>query len=119
MFYNNGEIPMSFKIVQPNETKKYFEFNPIIGYIQKQSRIDVWVKFTAEKDLGIYLNKYLTENNVYEIPFQMSVKEQVLPVLFVIKFKITSEKINIRPVELNFGTIFEGLSSRIEITLEN
>lgn len=74
VFYNNGEIPMSFKIVQPNETKKYFEFNPIIGYIQKQSRIDVWVKFTAEKDLGIYLNKYLTENNVYEIPFQMSVK---------------------------------------------
>ena len=38
---------MSFKIVQPNETKKYFEFNPIIGYIQKQSRIDVWIKFSA------------------------------------------------------------------------
>ncbi len=39
--------------------------------------------------------------------------------MFTIKFKITSEKINIKPVELNFGTIFEGLSSKIEITLEN
>lgn len=55
----------------------------------------------------------MVDQNVYEIPFQMSVKEQVLPVTFNIKFKITSEKINIRPVELNFGTIFEGLSSKI------
>ena len=55
----------------------------------------------------------MVEHNVYQIPFQMSVKEQILPVTFTIKFKITSEKINIRPVELNFGAIFEGLSSKI------
>ena len=69
--------------------------------------------------MGIYLSKYLQGDNLYEIPFEMSVKEQVLPVGFVVRFKITSEKITIKPVELNFGTIFEGLSSKIEVTLEN
>ena len=50
---------MSFKMIQSNETKKYFEFNPVIGYIQKQSSIDIWIKFTADKDLTLYLKKFM------------------------------------------------------------
>jgi hypothetical protein len=42
-------MPMSFKVNQPQQTKKYFEFNPMIGYIQKQSKMDIWVKFIANK----------------------------------------------------------------------
>jgi hypothetical protein len=34
-FYNKSENPMSFKMSQSIETKKYIEFNPVIGYIQK------------------------------------------------------------------------------------
>lgn len=71
---------MSFKMLQAVETKKYIEFNPVIGYIQKESSIDVWIKFTADKDILIYLNKFMTDKNVYVIPFQMSLKEQALPV---------------------------------------
>lgn len=61
----------------------------------------------------------MVEKNLYVIPFQMTLKEQVLPVEFQIKFKITTDKINIRPAELNFGKIFEGLSSKIEVEFEN
>ncbi len=43
----------------------------------------------------------------------MTVKEQLLPVEFDIVFRITSDKLVIRPPELNFGRIFEGLSSKI------
>lgn len=91
---------------QGPETKKYFEFNPVIGYIQKESTIDIWVKLAADKDLPNFLSRYRHENDVYIIPFQMNVKEQVLPVEFDIRFKITSDRINIRPSELNFGKIF-------------
>ena len=45
----------------------------------------------------------------------MSVKEQILPVEFQFKFKITTDKISIHPPELNFGKVFEGLSSKIEV----
>ena len=56
---------MSFKVVQPQATKKYFEFSPVIGYVQKQSKIDIWVKFIASKQLQVHLNSYMTEDNVY------------------------------------------------------
>lgn len=35
------------------------------------------------------------------------------------QFRITSDRLSIRPAELNFGRIFEGLSSKIEVELEN
>lgn len=50
---------MSFKISQPQITKKYFEFSPVIGYIQKQAKIDIWVKFIANKELQMHLSNYL------------------------------------------------------------
>ena len=84
-------------MVQPPETKKYFEFNPVIGYIQKQSPLDVWVKLTADKDLPAFLQQYSQKKNIFTVPFQMSVKEQVLPVTFELNFKITSDRVIVKP----------------------
>jgi hypothetical protein len=86
-----------------------------VGYIQKQSSLDVWIKFTADKDIVIYLSKFMQDKNNYRIPFQMTVKEQLLPVDFSVSFRITSDRLSIRPAELNFGRIFEGFSSKIEV----
>lgn len=91
----------------------------MVGYIQKQASLDIWVKFTADKDIVIYLSKFMEDRNNYRIPFQMTVKEQLLPVDFSVQFRITSDRLSIRPAELNFGRIFEGLSSKIEVELEN
>lgn len=91
----------------------------MVGYIQKQASLDIWVKFTADKDIVIYLSKFMEDKNNYRIPFQMTVKEQLLPVDFSVLFRITSDRLSIRPAELNFGRIFEGLSSKIEVELEN
>ena len=102
-------------MVQPPETKKYFEFNPVIGYIQKQSSLDVWIKFTADKDLPAFLQQFSSQPQLFTVPFQMQVKEQVLPVIFQLQFRITSDRVTIRPPELNFGKLFEGLSSKIEV----
>ena len=93
-------------MIQPPETKKYFEFNPVIGYIQKQASLEVWIKFTADKDLPSFLGQYAVKPSLFKIPFQMTVKEQVLPVTFDLQFKITSDRVTIRPLELNFGKIF-------------
>jgi hypothetical protein len=81
-FYNRSEGPVSFKMLQSPETKKYFEFNPVIGYIQKQASLDVWLKLSADKDLPSFLSHYSPESGLFRVPFQMSIKEQVLPVSF-------------------------------------
>lgn len=64
------------------------------------------MKFTADKDIVIYLSKFMREKNSYCIPFQMTVKEQLLPVEFSLRFRVTSDRLTIRPPELNFGRIF-------------
>ena len=75
-----GYVTISYYKCSYYSHKKYFEFNPVIGYIQKESSLDIWVKFTADKDIVIYLNKFMEDKNNYRIPFQMTVKEQLLPV---------------------------------------
>ena len=49
----------------------------------------------------------------------MIVKEQVLPVDFKLRFRVTTDHVIVRPPELNFGRLYEGLSSRVEVELEN
>lgn len=117
--HNSGDISMSFKVNQPAPTRKFFEFNPVVGYIQKQSRIDIWVKFSASRELTSALAQYMIEDGLYSIPFEFSIKEQILPVTFQIRFKITSDSVIVSPAELNFGSIFEGLSSKIEVSFIN
>lgn len=39
----------------------------------------------------------MEEKNHYRIPFQMIVKEQLLPVDFIIEFRFTSDRLNIKP----------------------
>lgn len=48
----------------------------------------------------------MVSDNIYEIPFEIEIKDQVLPVKFTIRFKITSDQVIINPSNLNFGTIF-------------
>ena len=42
---------MKVQIIAPKETNNFFEFNPMLGYIQANSKFEVWVKMSAEKEL--------------------------------------------------------------------
>jgi hypothetical protein len=90
-------MPMSFKVTQPPDSRKNFEFSPVIGYIQKQAKINIWVKFTAGRELEGQLAAYAKGAGQFEVPFEVEIKEQVLPVTFAIKFKITSDQVLITP----------------------
>lgn len=76
---------MKIQIVAPKETKNFFEFNPMLGYIQGNSSFEVWVKMSVEKDLLTLCHKYVTKENVFEIPFKLIGADQVVPVPFIIK----------------------------------
>lgn len=46
----------------------------MIGYVQKQAKIDIWVKFIASKELQVHLANYLKNDNIYIIPFEVEIK---------------------------------------------
>jgi len=63
---------MKTQIVAPKETKSFFQFNPLLGYIQGNSKFEVWVKMNADKDLLTLCAKYLdAKTGILNIPFKV------------------------------------------------
>lgn len=58
IFHNRSDNPMKVQVHQPPETKKFFEFNPVLGFVQNRSSIEVWVKVTVDDELPTYLEKH-------------------------------------------------------------
>ena len=70
IFFNRSPNPMKIQIIPPKETRNFFEFNPILGYIQGNSSFEIWVKLSTEKDILNYCSKYIKED-LLEIPFKV------------------------------------------------
>lgn len=116
--YNRYESPLKIEIQQPKETKKYIEFIPNIGFIQKYSKLSIWFRLNILKDIESYLQPFLF-GDVYVLPFTIVSKSQTIPVDFRIKFKITTNKLVITPTMIDFGNIYQGTGSKISVTLRN
>ena len=43
---------MKVQMQVPKESKSFFEFNPMLGFIQAQSQFEIWVKLRTEKNLA-------------------------------------------------------------------
>jgi len=104
--------------VQPKETRRFFEFNPILGFIQAHSSFEIWVKVNLSKEILQMCYKYINADEL-EIPFKLVCTDQVLPVEFTIKAKLSNGTINISPSHLDFGRLFKGTGSRLALTFEN
>ena len=70
VFFNRSANAMKIQIIPPKETKNFFEFNPILGYIQGNSSFEIWVKLSTEKDILNFCSKYIKED-LLEIPFKV------------------------------------------------
>ena len=70
VFFNRSPNPMKIQIIPPKETRNFFEFNPILGYIQGNSSFEIWVKMNTEKEILNYCSKYI-KDDLLEIPFKV------------------------------------------------
>ena len=86
---------MKINIHQPSDTKDFFEFNPLLGYIQGQSDFEIWMKITLQKNPQIYFKKYHRSEGEYEFQFKVTASDQIMPVPFKVKFKLTSDFVKI------------------------
>ena len=63
--------------------------------------------------------KYSTGENVLTIPFKLVAADQVLPVDFEIKVKMTTDKIQFIPSTLNFGKTYEKTAVSKVLKIQN
>lgn len=90
----------------------------MLGFIQNRSSIEVWIKVTVDGDLPTYLEKHRIDD-AYEVEFKLVGADQVMPVPFRVRLRITTSKLVVRPTTLNFGVVDEGCSSRVVVSYEN
>lgn len=85
-FLNRSGSSSKVQIVQPLETRRIFEFNPMMGYISKHSELEVQVTLKIEKDMQGQLSKYRVGEELseavkqrFEVPFKISATAQQSP----------------------------------------
>ncbi len=76
IFFNRSQNAMKIQIVPPKETKSFFEFNPILGYIQGNSKFEIWVKLNAEKEIWNMCNKFIS-GDLLDVPFKVKYQKIV------------------------------------------
>ena len=70
------------------------------------------------KDIVGTLQRFL-EGDTYRIPFQIVSESQKNDVGFSIGFKITTDKLTISPMRIDFGNIYGGTGAKVNVTLKN
>ena len=70
IFFNRSPTAMKIQMVAPKETKNFFEFNPILGYIQGNSSFEIWAKMNTEKKILNYCQKFM-KDDILEVPFKV------------------------------------------------
>jgi hypothetical protein len=74
----------------------------------------------ADKDLLTFCSKYLDKSTgILDIPFKLIGADQVMPVPFTIRARMTINTVQITPGKINFGKLYEGTASRMALTCEN
>ncbi|CAK81749.1 unnamed protein product (macronuclear) [Paramecium tetraurelia] len=118
VFFNRSQNAMKIQIQTPKETKDFFEFNPKLGYIQGNSKFEIWVKFNAERQLQTICQRFF-KDNVIDVPFKLIGADQKMPVPFNIVAQMTMATLQITPARLDFGKLFDGQGAKRAITFEN
>jgi len=77
------------------------------------------VKLIAEPELMTMCAKYSTGENVLTIPFKLIGADQVLPVDFDIRVKMTTNKIQFHPSTLNFNRLYTNTAVSKVLKIQN
>jgi len=62
---------MKVQMIVPPEMKKFISLNPSFGYIQANSPLKIWMKFTIKKEFFNMCQKYKKGPNSYDLPLKL------------------------------------------------
>lgn len=72
----------------------------------------------TNKELLNMCGKFI-KDDILEIPFKLIGADQVMPVPFVIRAKLTLDTIHINPPVIDFDRIYQGTSQKFKVTFNN
>lgn len=101
---NRGKVAMKVKLKPPPELKGHLEFIPKVGFVQVDTPFSVQVKFRPLKSIVQQAVKYLnSETNTLDVPIQIIVPDQVMPIYFSLRAIVSSSELSMNPSLIDFG----------------
>ncbi|EEY70540.1 uncharacterized protein PITG_05972 [Phytophthora infestans T30-4] len=126
---NRGKVALKVHIQVPKPLKGYVEFNPSFGFVQMNSKegiFPVQVKFRPEDKMWKRIERAGFGSRalgMLAVPVQVSVPDQVVPVFFILKARLTPTELLLKSGNnekgLHFGTCCVGHSVSHELTVTN
>ena len=120
---NKSPIPYKLQLFFHKDLSDYIELNPSLGYIQANSTFEVWLKLKVDKTLENLVSFFLgqdTDDNIeYNFPLKIVFNNVSIPLITVIHFFVTNDRVKISEKMINYGKRNLDESTTVNISLQN
>ena len=120
---NKSPVPYKLQLFFHKDLSDYIELNPSLGYIQANSTFDVWLKLKVDKNLDNLVSFFLgqdTDDNIeYNFPLKIVFNNVSIPLITVIHFFVTNDRVKISEKMINYGKRNLDESTKVGISLQN
>ncbi|CAK9111468.1 Cilia- and flagella-associated protein 74 [Durusdinium trenchii] len=124
---NRSHVALRVEVAPPKGLQNAIEFLPEMGFVQgrksqQDGEFDVQIKFRPTSALLAWCeeNGMLDDlEDRVQIPINIRVPDQVLPVEFAIEATLTTSDLEITPREIDFGRCFTNQSAKVVVSMRN
>ena len=120
---NKSPIPYKLQIFFHKDLNDYLELNPSLGYIQANSSFEIWLKLkvdkTVENLVSFFMGQDTDDNIEYNFPLKIVLNNISIPLITVIHFFVTNDRVKISEKLINYGKRFLDESTKVKLSLQN
>ena len=120
---NKSNYAYKLQIFYHRDLSDFVELNPSLGYIQANSTFDIWLKLkvdkTVENLISFFKGQDTKDNIEYNFPLKIVLNNIKIPLITIIHFFLTGDKIKISDKMINYGKRYLDEKSKVKISLEN
>jgi hypothetical protein len=118
LLFNSSNIAYKLQIYNHKDTNEFLEINPTLGYIQPNSKFELWVKLKTSKSLE-KLHKFFKTGNQYNIPLKIVINNIKIPIIVILNFHTTTDLIELNKTFLNFDKVYSDESNMLNLKMTN
>ena len=120
---NKSPIPYKLQVFFHKDLNDYLELNPSLGYIQANSSFEIWLKLkvdkTVENLVSFFMGQDTDDNIEYNFPLKIVLNNISIPLITVIHFFVTNDRVKISEKLINYGKRFLDESTKVKLSLQN
>jgi hypothetical protein len=116
--HNSANMSYKLQICNHKDTNDFLEINPTLGYIQPNSKFEMWVKIKTLKSLE-KLHKFFKSGNEFNIPLKVVINNIKIPIIIILNFHTTTDMLELSQSFLNFDKVYSDESNKLRLKLAN